>query len=187
MTVPQPYEQMWRGKAAFVASKLERAHSAVEVLGTALEKGDTRTVRRNYSSARREVASVAQEVNSLRSEQPSTESMEDATATGSTLTIRGSGVATIALDVMVDAMAALTTVEDKEDTDLLIGACIDAERAYEDCTAVVKAVSRAHGPALGDLKRAFDTQGEVALRKRVRDARPRVHEVSDRLGVTGPA
>src|SRR5580692_3238910 len=105
MTLSQPYERSWRGKADFVASKLDRAHAAVHVLGTALESGNTRTVRRHYRSVRKEVASVAREEKTLRTEQPSTASMPESTATGLTLAIRGSDAAAIALDVMVDAMA----------------------------------------------------------------------------------
>ena len=42
MTLSQPYEHVWRARAAFVSSKLDRAHSSVYFLGDALENGDTR-------------------------------------------------------------------------------------------------------------------------------------------------
>ena len=182
MTLAHPYEQTWRGKAAFVASKLDRAHAAVDVLGAALEKGHSRSTRRHYRAARNEVVSVAQEVKTLCTEQPPPESLPETTGTGSTLAIRGSGAATIALDVMVDAMAGLTATEEDADTDVLIGACLDAEHVYADSAAVVKAVSSAHGSALTDLERAFDTEGEVALRKKVRAARAQVRDINKRVG-----
>ena len=185
MTLGQPYEQSWRGKADFVVSKLDRAHAAVHVLGAALESGNTRTVRRHYRSVRNEVASVAREVKTLRTEQPSTASMPESTVAGSTLAIRGSDAAAIALDVMVDAMAVLTTTEVGAETDVLIGACIDAERVYEDSTAVVKAASHAHGSAIVDLEHAFDTEGEVFLRRRVEETRTRLHKAAERM--IGPA
>ena len=170
----------WRGKGFHLAWKLDRARNQVEDLGTALDKGDSRSVRRRFRSAHEAVRSVAKEVKTLHSEQPPTEHMEESAATGSTLVIRGSGAATVALDVMVDAMAALSATDDGGDTDVLVGACIDAEWAYEDSTAVVKAASRAQGSALNDLKRAFDTEGEVALRTRVTADRARVHAINER-------
>jgi len=39
MTLAQPYEHAWRARAAFVSSKLDRAHSSVYFLGDALENG----------------------------------------------------------------------------------------------------------------------------------------------------
>lgn len=185
MTGAQSYEQMWRGNVMFVSSKLNRAHAAVHALGEALENGHTRSARRQYRTARHEVTAVAQEVKTLGTEQPSPAVMTEMTATGSTLAIRGSGAATIALDVMVDAMAGLTATEEDGDTDTLIGACIDAEQVYKDSAAVVKAVSNAHGSALTNLERAFDTGGEVALRRKVRDARTRVHDINQRVGGPG--
>ncbi len=65
MTLSQPYEHAWRARAAFVSSKLDRAHSSVYFLGDALENGDTRFARGPWRSARQAVDSVAREVKSL--------------------------------------------------------------------------------------------------------------------------
>lgn len=86
---------------------------------------------------------------------------------------------------MVEAMTTLSLTEEDDDTDVLIGACIDAARAYKDGTAVVKAAAQAHRPALRVLERAFDTQDEVALRKRVTADRATVQAISERVGRTG--
>jgi hypothetical protein len=171
----------WRGKAHHLAWKLDRAHNAVQVLGTALDDGDPRSARRRYRAAREAVGSVADEVETFRSEQAPSELLEEQEAAGTTLVMRGSGSATVALDVMIDAMTTLSVTDEVDDTDVLIGACIDAERAYEDSTAVVKAASQAHGPALRDLERAFNTEGEVALRKRVTADRAAVHAINERV------
>src|SRR6202030_4174965 len=92
-----------------------------------------------------------------------------------------SGAATEALDVMVNAMVALAATEDEEDTDFLIGACVDAGNAYEVGAAVVEAAPRTHGIAMLNLKRAFETEGSVALRKRVTGSRPLVLEINERV------
>lgn len=175
----RPYD--WRGRAFHLAWKLDRAHTAAQILGTALDEGDPLATRRHYRAAREAVGSVAKEVKTLRCEQPPTEWLKEQGATGPTLVIRGSWSATVALAVMVDAMTTLSVTREVDDTDVLIGACIDAERAYEDSTAVVKAASQAYGSALGDLERAFDTEGEVALRKRVTAGRAAVHTISERV------
>jgi hypothetical protein len=83
---------------------------------------------------------------------------------------------------MANAMMALAVKDDEDDTDFLIGACVDAESAYEVSAAVVEAAPRADGSAILDLKRAFETDGEVALRKRVTKARRRVLEIRRRVG-----
>lgn len=177
-----PYD--WRGRAFHLAWQLDRAHSAVQVLGEALEEGDRRSARRCFRSARESVGSVAREVKSLRSEQPSTKLSDEEALTGPALVLRGSGASVVALDVMVEAMAALSATQDVDDTDVLVSACIDAQRAYEDSTAVVKAASRAHGPALAALNSAFCTAGEVALRKRVTDGRVAVHAIKERVDLS---
>ena len=81
---------------------------------------------------------------------------------------------------MVDAMVALAATDDDEDADFLTKVCVDAENAYEVCTAVVQAVADTDGVALLDLKRAYETEGGAALRRRVANARPRVREISER-------
>jgi len=183
MTLDQQPSYDWRQKSMHLAWKLDRAHEGVEALAAALEADDVRSARRAARSVHGDVGAVAEEVKRLRAEQPPLASMDDPDAIGSALTIGGSGVATIALDVMVGAMVALAVTDDAdEETDFLIGACVDAESAYEASTAVVRAVPRTDGPALLNLKRAFGTEGEVALRRRVVQARARVREINNRAG-----
>jgi hypothetical protein len=171
MTLSQPYEHAWRARAAFVSSELDRAHSSVYLLGNALENGDTRFARDPWHSARRAVDSVAREVKTLRDEQPPTEDLDERAVTGSALTIDGASAATMALDVMVSSMVALSATEDEDATDILIGACIDAARLYEGSTAIVKAASQSPDSEVHDLKRVFDADGEADLRHRVQTAR----------------
>ena len=85
MTVFQPYEHAWRARAAFVSSKLDRAHSSVYFLGEALENGETRFARGPWHSARRAVDSAAKEVKTLRDEQPLTEDFDEPAVTGAAL------------------------------------------------------------------------------------------------------
>ena len=110
----------------------------------------------------------------LRDEQPPTEDLDEPAVTGSALTIDGAAAATMALDVMVSSMIAPSATEDEDATDVLVGVCIDAARLYEGSTAIVKAASQSHGSDVLDLKRAFDADGEVALRNRVVAARARL-------------
>jgi len=175
----RPYD--WREKTVRLEWKLDRAHSAMEDLGTALDEGDDASARSVARSAHDAVGSAAQAVKTLHSEQPPTDDLNEPDAIGSTLAIGGSGVATIAVDVMVNAMVALAGTDDEDDTDFLIGTCIAAESAYEVSTAVVQAASRRDGPAMLDLQRAFETEGGVALRKRVTKSRPRVREINERI------
>jgi len=177
MTLSQPYEHAWRTRAAFLSTKLDRARSSVYFLGDALEKGGSRAARGPWHSARRAVDSVAREVNTLRDEQPPTEAQEEPAVTGSALTIDGADAATMALDVMVNSMVALSATTDEEATDVLIGDCVDAARVYEGSAAVVKASLHSHGSETLDLKRAFDADGEVALRNSVVGARARLGDM----------
>jgi hypothetical protein len=181
MTLSQPYEHAWRARAAFLSTKLDRAHDSVYFLGDALEKGDSRAARGPWHSARRAVDSVAREVNTLRDEQPPTEEPEEPAITGSALTIDGADAATMALDVMVNSMVALSATTDEETTDVLIGDCVDAARVYEGSAAVVKASLHSHGSETLDLKRAFDADGEVALRNSVVGARARLGDLNEPL------
>ena len=175
MTLSQPYEHAWRARAAFLSTKLYRAHSSVYFLGDALEKGNSRAARGPWHSARRAVDSVAREVKTLREEQPPPpEGQVSPAVNGSALMIDGADAATMALDVMVSSMIALSATEDEETTDALIGSCVDAARVYEGGAAIMKAALRNHGRELGDLKRAFDADGEVDLRNSVAEARARL-------------
>ena len=171
----------WREKTVQLTSELERAHATMEELGAALDRGDARTARDKARCAHDAVGSVGYAVKALHSEQPPAEQLDKPDAIGSTLAIGGSGVATIALDVMVTAMVALAATDDGEDTDFLIGACLDAENAYEVGAAVVAAAPHRDVPAMLDLRRAYDTEGSVALRRRVLRARPRVRAIRDRV------
>lgn len=181
MTLSQPYEHAWRARAAFLSTKLDRAHSCVYFLGDALERGDSRAARGPWHSARRAVDSVAREVNTLRDEQPPTEEQEEPAVTGSALTIDGADAATMALDVMVNSMVALSATTDEDATDVLVGDCVDAARVYEGSAAVVKASLHSHGSETLDLKRAFDADGEVALRNSVVQARARLEDVDEQV------
>jgi hypothetical protein len=171
----------WRKKATQLAFQLERAHSAMEDLGAALDEGDEESARLNARSAHEAVGSVGYAVKTLHTQLPPRELLDEPDAIGSTLAIGGSGVATIALDVMVTAMLALAATDDGDVTDFLIGACLDAENAYEMSAAVVQDAPRRDPPAMFDLQRAFDTDGSVALRQRVITTRSRVREINERI------
>jgi hypothetical protein len=171
----------WREKALQVGSMLHRAHSLIGDLAAALDEGDDASARLTAQGAHKAVNSVTRAIHAMRSELPPEPPMAGPEAVGSTLAIGGSGVATIALDVMVNAMMALAATDDEGDTDFLIGTCVDAESAYEVAAAVVQAAPRRHGPAVMDLRRAFDTEGEIALRDRLIRARPRVREIYERV------
>lgn len=168
----------WREKTMHLAWKLDRAHSAMEDLGTALDDGDIVSARHVARTAQEVVGSVAHAVKEMRDEQPASHAMNDTDAIALSLAIGGSGVAAIALDVMVNAMVALAATDEEDDTDFLIGACVDAESAFEVSAAVVKAAPRRGGPAIRDLQRAFETDGEVALRRRLT---ARVLEINERV------
>jgi hypothetical protein len=175
----RPYD--WRDAATRLVRKLDRAHGAIEELGSTLDKGDDVSTQHTVRCAHEAVESVAREVKTLREEIPPDAPLDEPDAVGSTLTLGGSGVATIALDVMVNAMVALAATDDNDETDFLIGACVDAGSAYEVSAAVVKAAPRRDGPAMADLQRAFETEGGIALRKKLIEARPRVREIHDRV------
>ena len=173
----RPYD--WREKTMHLAWKLDRAHSTVEDLGAALDEGGDASAHQVLRSAHEAVGSVAEAVKTLHAEEQPTEGLDEPEAIGSELAIGGSGVATVALDVMVNAMVALAATEDEDDTDFLIGACVDAGNAYEVSAAVVEAAPLTHGTAMLNLKEAFETEG-VALRKRVTKSRQRVLEIRRR-------
>jgi hypothetical protein len=153
----------------------------VEDLGGALEEGDA-SARSMARSALEAVSGVGEAVKSLGAERPPRAGLSQIDAVGSALAIGGSGVATVALDVMVNAMVALAGTDDEDETDFLIGACVDAASAYEAGAAIVETVPSRDGPALLDLKRTFEAEGDAALRRRVTRARPRVLEINTRIG-----
>ncbi len=175
----RPYD--WRAAATHLVRKLARAHCAIEELGSTLEKGDEVSTQHTVRFAYEAVESAARAVKTMREELPPDAPLDEPDAVGSTLTLGGSGVATIALDVMVNAMLALAGTDDNADTDFLIGACVDAESAYEVSAAVVEAAPRRDGAAMADLQKAFDTEGGLALRRKLIEARPRVREIHDRV------
>ena len=174
MTLSQPYEHAWRARAAFLSTKLDRAHSSVYFLGDALERGDTRVARAPWHSARQAVDSVARDVKTLREEQQTTEVEPDSEVSASSLTIDGADAATVALDVMVNSMVALSATEDEAASDVLIGDCVDAARVYDSSAGIVKAALQSRGSEVLDLKRAFEADGEVALRRSVLGSRARL-------------
>ncbi|HEX4862670.1 MAG TPA: hypothetical protein VFV02_01275 [Acidimicrobiales bacterium] len=98
------------------------------------------------------------------------------------LAISGSGVASAALDLMVNAMTALAATDDENDADFLIGACLDAASAYQVGASVLEEAPRGSGPAIQDLKRAFDVEGEAALGSRLRRDRALAVEINQRVG-----
>jgi hypothetical protein len=174
----------WREATNRLVHKLDRAHDAVAELGSALDKGDDAAARQTVQFAHEAVDSVAHAVKTMRSELPPDTALDEPDVVGSTLALGGSGVATIALDVMVNAMMALASTDendDRDDTDFLIGACVDAESAYEVSTAVMQAAPMREGRAILDLRKAYETEGGLALRKRLIDARPRVREIHERV------
>ena len=175
----------WREKTTHLAWKLDRAHSTVKGLGAAIDAGSDRTAQRMAKTAHEVVDSAANAVESLQHEKPLAERLSETDVIGSTLAIESSGVAIVALDVMINAMLALAATDDEDDSDFLIGACIDAESAFEVGAAVAQAVPTSDGAAIRDLRRAFATEGGSALRRRVADAFPRVREVHDRTGGRG--
>jgi len=176
----QPFD--WREKALHLAWKLNRAHNLIQDVGTALDEGDDASARRRAEVAKNAVNSVARALKSMRVELSPDVPLAETDAVGSTLTIGGSGVATMALDTMVNAMMALAVTHDRSETDFLIGTYVDAESAYEVAEAVVQAAPRRHGPEVMDLRRAFETEGGVALREKLTKARPRVREIYERAG-----
>lgn len=180
MTLSQPSEHAWRARTTFLSTKLDRAHASVYFLGDALERGDTRVARAPWYSARQAVDSVAREVKTLRDEQQTTDDRAESTVTASSLTIDGADAATVALDVMVNSMVALSATEDEAASDVLIGDCVDAARVYDSSAGLVKAALQRRGTDVLDLKRAFDADGEVALRKSVLGSRARLCDMNVR-------
>lgn len=170
----------WRERSAVVASQLHRARGAVEALNSDLEKDDTKSARRDFLAVRDKLGAVAEEVKALRAEQPPMEEMSEPDATGSTLAITGAGVATVALDVLVNAMVAMSTSGNDDDTDFLVGACMDAELAYRTCTAIVHAAPESKRSDVQALKQAFETDGGRTLRKRVNQAHAKVLQINRR-------
>ena len=148
----------WREKTVQLSWKLDSAHCALEDLGHALDAGDRAAARHIVRSAHEAVGSVGLAVKTLRTEQPPTEQLEQPDAIGSALAIGGSGVATIALDVMVNAMVALAATQDRDETDFLIGACLDAETAYE--------VERGGGPGRAPPRRPGHARPATRVRHR---------------------
>jgi hypothetical protein len=182
MASDQRYPYDWRRGTADLGRKLNRAHCAVDDLGTALDKGDTDAARSIARSALEAIGRATDAVDTLSAERPPEARLSAADAAGSAIAIDGSEVATVALDVMVNAMVALAATDDEGDTDFLIGACLDAAGAFETGAAVVEAVPGSDGRAILDLKRALDTEAEADLGRRLTDARPRVLEINARIG-----
>ncbi len=124
---------------------------------------------------------MARRLEAVRSELSPDVALTESDAVGSTLAMGGTGIATLALDVMVNATVALAATNETDDNDFLVRACADAENAYEVAAAVVGAVPTREGPAVMDLRRAFETEGGIALRRRLTKARPRVLAIYERV------
>src|SRR5579863_4843233 len=170
----------WRKQAQYLVGQLNTAHSAVEALGAALDAGDIAAAKSTEITAYDAVAGAAQSAKRMRAEQVWTSDMDEMDVTGSILVIGGADVATVALDVMVNAMMGLTNTEDDDETDFLVSTSMDAEDAYEVGTAVVQAAPEWDEPELLDLESAFRTEGNRTLVTRVRAARLRVLSIKDR-------
>ena len=175
----------WRKETKHLAGELERAHDVVEAMGTALDEADDAGAKSVEAVAHDAVVIAAQSVKNLttKQRQPS-DNPGESDALGSTLAVAGGGVATVALDVMVNAMAALATTDDNDDTEFLVGASLDAESAYEVGTAVVQASTSADLQRMVNLQRTLDTGACRALRERLIRSRPRVQAMKERA-VTG--
>jgi hypothetical protein len=171
MTANRRIDHRWRRQATHLGGKLRRAHVAVHSVAATLEKGRDRSARRRYAVARHQMASVARDIEALRTEQAGDDQQDDTAAAGSALAIRGAEAAAVALDVMLDAVVALGTESEDHETEDLIGACIDAEQGYAESAAVVRAAAKAQSDGIRKLKQAFDTDGEIALRGRLRQKR----------------
>jgi hypothetical protein len=170
----------WRERALHLAWKLNRAHGLIDELGTALDEGDEKSAEQRAEVAQNAVNSVARALSAMRVGPSPDVASPEPDAVGSALAMRGSGVATMALDVKVNAMMALAGTHDQSETDFLIGACLDAESAFEVAAAVVEAVPKKSGPAVMDLRRAFETEGGIALRTRLIEVQPRVREIHEK-------
>ena len=171
----------WRQNAIDLAWKLNRAHHLVDDLGTALANGDGASAQRIEEAAHNAVSSVARRLEAVRAELSPDVEMPESDAIGTTLAIGGSGVATLALDVMVNAKVALASADETDDAAFLVGACADAQSAYEVAAAIVEAVPSREGPDVMELRRAFDTEGGIALRRKLTKARPRVRAIYERV------
>ncbi len=171
----------WRVETGRLVLELHRAHSTIEDLGSALDDGDEFSTDHTLRLAQDAVTSVARSVKTMRAELPPGADPDEPDVIGSSLAIGGSGAAAIALDVLVNAMVALALTDDTADADFLIGACVDAETAYEVSAAVVEAAPRRDGSEMLNLRRAFETDGGIALRKKLFRARPRVREIYERV------
>ncbi len=170
----------WRDQTSRVAWELDRAHSTIEDLSVALDEGDELAAQQTLRLAQDAVTSAAHSVKAMRAKLPPDADSNEPEVIGSTLAVGGSGVATIALDVLVNAMVALALTDDTNETDFLVGACVDAESAYEVSTAVLQAAPVRDGAAMLDLRRAFETEGGIALRKKLTRARPQVRKIYER-------
>ena len=174
----------WRSETKHLAGQLERAHDVVEAMGAALDEADDAGAKSVEAVARDAVVIVAKSVKTLSTERPPADNLSEPEGLGSTLAVAGGGVATVALDVMVNAMAALATTDDNDDTEFLVGASLDAESAYEVGSAVVQASTSADLPRMVNLQRTLDTGACRALRERLIRSRPRVQAMKERA-VTG--
>ncbi|HUO48489.1 MAG TPA: hypothetical protein VMU09_06620 [Acidimicrobiales bacterium] len=171
MTPIRHFDLRWRRQAAHLGVRLRRAHVAVHSVAATLDKGRPRAAGRRQAVARHHIESVAREIESLRGLRPAEGHEDETAAAGSSLALRSATAAALSLDVMLDAVVALGTAHGRHDTEVLIGACIDAEQGYAESVAVVRAAATAHGAAIRTLTQAFDTDGEVDLRRRLEQKR----------------
>src|SRR5579863_646097 len=103
----------WRENALHLVWKLNRAHRLINDLGTALDEGNEKSAQRRAEVAQNAVNSVARALSAMRVEPSPEVVLAEPDAVGSALALRGSRVATVALDVKVNAMMALAGTHDR--------------------------------------------------------------------------
>jgi hypothetical protein len=186
MEHPHREDDPWRAKAALLASNLDHTRMAVSGLETMLNHDEPPAAqRRRRSEIDQQLSALTGEVRALRAHQPPPPHADRGATLGLPLAIEGSETAALALDVMVDAITALHEVEDGLDTEILLGACIDAERAFEDATVILRATAYASGFDMVKLDQAFHTDGQSALRDRLISKGTDVETISRRCRHTG--
>ena len=180
---PQLFDQTWRARAILLISSLERTHGIVHALGEALGRSpkDEVAVRRLRAVIDDEIASLGTYMKETHPYRAGRDEVTDVAKTGSALAVAAIETATLALNTLVAAMTALSVTNDDLDTETLIGACIDGERAYEESIAMARATSQSDRWGIEDLRCAFFTSGEIALRKRLREKNSNVQAISERV------
>ena len=170
----------WPKRAECLAGQLTTARTALDTLSVALESADQIAVQTVQTTAYTAVRGTAQSVKSMRAEGSRTNDTEVSKVTGSSLVLWGAKVASCALDVMLNAMIAVASTPDDDDTDFLAAATISAESTYEIGMAIVEAVPRCDAAELVDLGRVFPTEGRETMMKRMIQTRSEILAMTPR-------